>query len=51
MILSLAGGRMQDMGGGFFQWLLTVCCYPVMHSAFDWLNEYTHARRWQILHM
>jgi hypothetical protein len=34
----------------FLQWLLTVCCYPILHKLFDGLSEYISERRWQILH-
>ncbi len=37
-------------GPAFLQWLLTVCFYPVLHKAFDGLDDYIHSRRWQILH-
>jgi len=32
------------------QWLLTVCCYPVMHKGFDRVFDYILSRRWQLLH-
>jgi rod shape-determining protein MreD len=32
------------------QWLLTVCCYPILHKIFDGLAEHISSRRWQILH-
>lgn len=48
-VLSVFYGGMQSFGPGFLQWLLTICCYPLMHHLFDRLYDYIHARRWQIL--
>lgn len=34
----------------FLQWLLTICCYPLLHQLFDRIQEYIQHRRWQLLH-
>ena len=34
----------------FLQWLLTICCYPILHKLFDGLHEHIQTRKWQILH-
>lgn len=50
IILSLFHGQAQGVWPVLLQWLLTVGCYPVLHTLFDALYDYTHARRWRILH-
>lgn len=50
IILTLFNAQSSSFQPAFLQWLLTVCCYPVLHRVFDVLNEYIHSRRWSILH-
>jgi rod shape-determining protein MreD len=49
-LLSLFYSQLQPTGWAFFQWFLTVCCYPFFHKIMDHVYEYIQARRWQILH-
>lgn len=35
---------------GFFQWLLTICCYPLFHQGFERLQDHMQQCRWQALH-
>ena len=48
--LSFFYSHMQIVLPVLIQWLLTVCCYPVLHKFFDGIYEHIHSRRWQILH-
>ena len=50
IILSLFNAHSEVLTPAFLQWLLTVCCYPIMHKAFDSISDYMQSRRWQILH-
>lgn len=47
--LSLFQVQFEGLGRAFVQWLLTVCCYPVMHRAFDAVHDFINMRRWYIL--
>jgi rod shape-determining protein MreD len=48
--LTLFYGPPSGLGMAFVQWLLTVCCYPVLHRAFDIVYDFINMRRWNILH-
>jgi rod shape-determining protein MreD len=50
VMLSLFASRAQPFSPAFIQWLLTLCCYPVLHQMFDNLSNYISSRRWRILH-
>lgn len=47
--LALFHVQFDGLGRAFVQWVLTVCCYPVMHRAFDALTDFINMRRWYIL--
>ncbi|MDE3015686.1 MAG: hypothetical protein KGI29_02030 [Pseudomonadota bacterium] len=49
-MLSFYYGLVMPPAPAFFQWLLTVCCYPLLHQGFDRLQDHMQARRWQVLH-
>lgn len=47
--LALFHVQPEGLGRAFIQWLLMVCCYPVMHRCFDAVYDYINMRRWYIL--
>lgn len=49
-IVSFFNGQAASFQPAFIQWVLTVCCYPLLHKIFDSLCDYIHSRRWHILH-
>jgi len=50
LLLAFFYSHAQVVAPALVQWLLTVCCYPVMHKICDGVYGYVHARRWQVLH-
>lgn len=47
--LALFRAQPEGLGRAFIQWLLMICCYPVMHRTFDVIYHYINMRRWYIL--
>ncbi len=50
LVLSLWMKQVLPISSAFFQWVLTLCVYPLLHRAFELLSEYISQRRWQITH-
>lgn len=50
LLMFFLNGQAQGLLPGFMQWFLTVCCYPLLHRAFDILYDHINARRWRLLH-
>jgi hypothetical protein len=49
-LLSLIQDQGLPIGAALIQWLLTVCCYPVMHLAFVQVHTMISRKRWRIAH-
>ena len=50
LALSFFYSSAQPVGAATLQWLLTSCCYPLVHKACDSAYDYIQSRRWQITH-
>lgn len=50
LFFSIFANRVYTFFPAILQWLLTVCCYPIFHKAFDTLAEHIHMRRWKLIH-
>jgi len=49
IVLSLFYTQFAALVPAIIQWLLTIGCYPLLHSLFDRLYDFTNSRRWHIL--
>ena len=50
LLLSWFNAHAMPVVPAVIQWGLTVAIYPVLHKAFDVLDQHMHTRKWQILH-
>ena len=50
VLIWFLSGQAPGLLQGFIQWLLTMCCYPLLHRIFDILCDHIKSRRWQLRH-
>lgn len=49
LVLALFFGHAKGWEAVSMQWVITVCCYPLLHAFFYRIHEFTTSRRWYLL--
>lgn len=50
ILMAILTGEPRGLAAVLARWALALCCYPMLHRAFDLLAECASERRWRILH-